>query len=181
MIVINACINQASGLGRIQSEKFHNKLKTMHVEKYVVVYSVPKFLEALETYKTHHVLLFSNFSPDYFYKKNGINGYDYKEKPMPDWPVKEYGFSAALYYRICREYTFLSIHFITAAYSNMVPDSLLLSTTGNAPSTIKRKQDWTKEGMNYELFLKHYLLRKVREAQNNYRLNLSNYTLVNDK
>ncbi len=135
-----------------ETEKFIKKIKTMGVEKYEVVFTVPKFLEALEKHKNKKVLLFSNFSPDYFYRKNGIEVNHYNEEPMPGWPIKEYAFSAALYYRICREYSFVAIHFITAAYTSMVPDSLFFSITGNIPTTIKRKQDWTKPGMNYELF-----------------------------
>ena len=166
MIVINACINQISGLRRVEAEKFRKELKTMQIEKYVDVHTIPKFLEALENYKDQEILLFSNFSPNYFFTKNSIDVNDYQEKTLPDWPVNEYAFSAGLYHRICREYPLLGIHFITAANSLMVPNSLFLSITGNVSTTIKRKQDWTKPGMIYQAFLKQYLLKKIREAQN---------------
>lgn len=166
MIVINACINQSSGIGSVQTEKFRKKIKTMHVEKYVVVNTVPKFLEALETYKNQRILLFTNFSPNYFYKKNGIDVNLFNEKPMPGWSVKEYSFSAALYYRICQEYSLETIHFITAAYINMIPDLLFLSITGTIPTTIKRKQDWEKNGSAYKLFLRFYMEDRIREPIN---------------
>lgn len=163
MIVLNACINQSSGLGSAQTEKLIKKIKTMDIEKYQTVYTVPKFLEALETYKNQRIVLFTNFSPNYFYKKNGIDVNQFNEKPMPGWMVKEYSFSAGLYYRICNEYSFVAIHFITAAYISMIPDSLFHNIAKNIPTTIKRKQDWEKDRSAFTHFLRFYMEDKVKE------------------
>ena len=164
MIVINTHINQVSDFNRTETEKLHKDLKALKVEKYVDVSTVPSLLSTLEKYNGQPILLFTNLSPNYFFKKKGINVDDFQIEAMPDWRVPEYSFSAGLYYHICKVHSIVGVHFITSALKRVVNDTDLLSVTGDVKTTIKRKQDWMKPGMIYNAFLKLYLLEKITDA-----------------
>jgi hypothetical protein len=43
-------------------------------------------------------------------------------------------------------------------------DSLILSLTGNIPTTIKRKEEWTVDGANWDVMRRLYMMQMIREA-----------------
>ena len=164
MIVINAHINQAPDFNHMETEHLENKIKALGVDRYFEVSTVPDLLSALGTYDGQPILLFTNFSPNHFYVRNGIDVNDFHSKAMRNWRVEQYWFSAALYHSICKEYSIVEIHFITSALKRIVNDIDLLSVTDGIQTTVIRKQEWMKRGMNYEVNLKGYMFHKIREA-----------------
>jgi hypothetical protein len=165
MIVINAYINQAPDFNHMETEHLENKIKALGVDRYFEVSDVPSLLSTLGTYDGQPILLFTNFSPNHFYVKNGIDVNDFHSKAMPNWRVEQYWFSAGLYHSICKEYSIIGIHFITSALKRVVNDTDFLNVTGGIQTTVMRKQDWMKRGMNYEVNLKAYMFHKIREAK----------------
>ena len=163
MVVINAHINQVSDFNRLETDRLNKEIKALKVEKYVDVSTVASLLSTLETYNGQPILLFTNFSPNNFFVKNGIDVNDFQIKAMYDWQIEEYSFSAGLYHHICKGYSLIGVHFITSVLKRIVNDIDLFSVSGGVKTTIKRKQDWMKPGMNYDIFLKLYLIEKIKE------------------
>jgi hypothetical protein len=165
MIVVNAHINQVSDFNRIETERIETEIKALGVEAYIDVSTVKMLLYTLKIYSGHTILLFTNFSPNYYFKNNGIDMNEFEVEAIPNWRVENYSFSAALYHHICQEYPIIAVHFITSVLKRVVNDTDFLNVTGGIHTTVMRKQDWMKRGMNYEVNLKGYMFHKIREAK----------------
>ncbi len=98
--------------------------------------------------------------------------------PMPDWHVEQYSFSAALYHHICQEYSIAEIHFITSALKRMVNDIDFSNLTAGIPTTVQRKRDWIKSGMDYNVLLKKYMLDKIHEAADSTSILVPNHEII---
>jgi len=83
---------------------------------------------------------------------------------LKNWRVPEYLFSAGLYHQICKEYSIFGIHFITSALKRNVNDVDFLNITNGIHTTIQRKQEWLKSGLDYNVQMKNYMLNKASEA-----------------
>ncbi len=166
MIVINACIYNSTELGAVENEKLNSGLKLLGIEHFTNVFTVPNFLAELEANRDKEIVLFSNFPHKKSYLEHGVSQslLDEYKKNVPTWNVLPYMVSAGLISQICNEYKFMAIHFITGAPAEYVSDSLILSLTGNYPTTIKRKQDWTVEGANFDVMRRLYMMEKIKEA-----------------
>jgi hypothetical protein len=166
MIVINACIYNSTELGAVENEKLNTGLKQLGIEYFINVFTITNLLAELEANKEKEILLFSNFPPKKLYLENGVaqSVLDAYENNVPDWDIPEYKVSAGLYTQICKAYKFKVIHFITGARGHYMIDSLILSLTGNIPTTIKRKEEWTVDGANWDVMRRLYMMQMIREA-----------------
>jgi hypothetical protein len=103
------------------------------------------------------VIIYTNFSPNYFFQNNGINVNDYQIQPLPNWRVQQYSFSAALYHYICKKYQILKIFFITSAPKRVVNDIDFGNITYGVPTTITRKYSLKQSGAEYDVALLQYI------------------------
>ena len=71
-------IEEFSDFNRTETEKLQKDLKVLGVERYVSVSTVAKLLSILETYNGQPILLFTNYSPNHFFIKNGISVNDFQ-------------------------------------------------------------------------------------------------------
>ncbi len=166
MVVINACIYNSTELSKVENEKLNTGLKQLGIENFIIVFTISNLLAELEANKDKEILLFSNFPPKKFFLEHGVaqSVLVKYENNVPEWDIPEYKVSAGLYTQICKEYKIKAIHFITGARGHYVSDSLFLSLTGNIPTTIKRKEDWTVEGANFDVMRRLYMIEKIKEA-----------------
>ena len=164
MIVINTHINQVSDFNRAETDRLNKEIKALGVDRYVSVNTVPKLLSTLETYDGQPILLFTNFSPNHFFAKNGIDVNDFQIQAMPDWQVEEYSFSANLYHHICKEYLIVEVHFITSALKRVLNDIDFGNVTNGLYTKVQRKRDWFKSGMDYNVLFKKYMLDRIYES-----------------
>lgn len=164
MIIINAHINQVSDFDDFQNDLLLNEIRVVGADDFISVNEVQDLLHALETNRHQQILLFTNFSPNKFYKKNGIDVGEFRIEPLKNWRVPEYSFSAALYHHICKEYSLVGIHFITSALKRNVNDCDFFNITNGIRTTIKRKRDWMKSDIDYNVLMKNYILDKIRES-----------------
>jgi len=166
MIIINACIYNSTELGKAENEKLNIGLKQLGIEHFINVFTGSNLLKELDENREKEILLFANFPPKEFYLKHGVARSvleDY-ENNVPDWKIPEYKASAGLFTKVCKEYKIKAIHFITGARGHYLSDSLILSLTGNIPTTIKRKEDWTSDGANFDVMRRLYMMQKIKEA-----------------
>ena len=166
MIIINACIYNSTELGTVETEKLNSDLKLLSIEQFTNVFTVPNFLAELDANRDKEIVLFSNFPHKKSYLEHTVSQslLDNYEKNAPTWNVAPYKVSAGLISQICKARKFKAIHFITGAPIEYVSDSLILSLTGNYPTTIKRKHDWTVEGANFDVMRRLYMLQRIKEA-----------------
>ena len=166
MVVINACIYNCTNLGAYETEKLNRGLQLLKIERFVNVFTIPKLIEELDANPDREILLISNFPPKELYLKNNVSQsiIDKYENIVPVWNLPEYKISAGLFTHICKCYKFMAIHWITGAPQSYVTDSHILTITGNIPTTIKRKHDWTVEGANFEVMLRVYMLNMITET-----------------
>ena len=166
MIVINACIYNSTELTKVENGKLNTGLMQLGIEHFINVFTITNLLKELEANKKNEILLFSNFPPKKLYLEHGVaqSVLDNYENSVPTFDIPEYKVSAGLFTQICKEYKFKAIHFITGARGHYVSDSRFLSLTGNISTTIKRKEDWTVEGANFDVMRRLYMMEKIKES-----------------
>lgn len=164
MIVINACLYSSDLLGSSESKKLIESLKSSYVEKYITIYTFPKLMGELIANVDKEIILFSNFPTDFNYENNGFSRIEIEsgQHSLANWSAKHYGMSAKFFSGIFENNKLKAVHFITGAKKDKLTDEAIFSLTGDIPVTIKRKQDWAKPGMNYELFWRLYMEEKIR-------------------
>ncbi|WP_297085431.1 hypothetical protein [uncultured Draconibacterium sp.] len=159
MICINAHINQVSDFDDFETDILIKDLELLGIDDFINVGEVPYLLNALEVNKYQDsIILFTNFSPNHFFKYRGIDVSKFGIKPIPNWHIKQYSFSAALYNHICKEYPITEIHFVTSALGRVVNDIDFLSLTEGIHTTLKRKGDWYNSEIPYNVLLKKHIL-----------------------
>jgi len=163
MVIIFSHINQVCDFDESESNILTKQIQDAGMDDFIMVGEVPHLLHALETNRHQDIILFTNFSPNYFFTDKGLDVNNFRMNPMPEWRVEQYSFSAALYHRICQEYSIAEIHFITSALKRIVNDTDFSNITAGIPTTVQRKQDWFKSGMDYNVLLKKYILDKIHE------------------
>ena len=166
MIVINAHINQASDFDNFEIEILLKEFLDIGIIDFITVNEVPDLLHALEVNRFQQVLLFTNFSPNYFYSNNGIDVSKFPMKPMPSWREEQYSFSASLFNHICQKYSIVEVHFITSALKRVLNDIDFGNVTNGLYTKVQRKRDWFKSGMDYNVLLKKYILDRTYESVN---------------
>ncbi len=87
-------------------------------------------------------IIFSNLSPDYYYKNNGIDVRKFGISPMPNCHEERYSFASAMFHYICQTYAIVVLHFITSGLVKVVNDEDLFNITAGIFTTVHRKQDW---------------------------------------
>lgn len=164
MVIIFSHINQVCDFDESESNILTKQIQDAGMDDFIMVGEVPHLLHALETNRYQEIILFTNFSPNYFFTNNGIDVSKFRMNPMPDWRVEQYSFSATLYNHICQEYSIAEIHFITSALKRIVNDTDFSNITAGIQTSVQRKREWFKSGMDYNVLLKKYMLDKIQKA-----------------